>query len=149
MVMPIQYSWDNIIRGILDASASAQIVYPTDTSVITLTSGTGANTLGSFSSDIIPAGDITSPFGIHQIDIGNPSNNANYTIVLYAGSSDTEISRVCFQRFNATNTSDTKPVRSEILAPSSRVRAKMMDSVGGYTVDVKLYIHLYDNVYEL
>jgi hypothetical protein len=146
MVYQFRDNWENFIRAIMDHLHAPQLVYPADNTTITLTSDAAPDTLGAFSADIIAAGVLPQPFDIHWVDIGTPNTNANYTIVFYAGATDVEIGRVAFQRFNAANISFTKPMHTEILATGARVRAKMMDSVGSSTCEVRIYIHTYDHI---
>jgi hypothetical protein len=144
MVYAVDGNGQNYLRGMWEHMHSAQLVFPTDTSTILLTSGGGPNTLGAFSADIIASGELALPYDLHWVDIGIPNTNANYTIVFYAGPADVEMSRVCFQRFNATNISTTKPLKSDPVTPGYRLRAKMMDSIGGSTCEIKIYAHTYE-----
>jgi hypothetical protein len=150
MVYPFKVNWENFIRAINDHLHAPQLVYPVDTTVVTLTSGGAPDTLGAFSADIVPASPdvnaVPAPFDIHWADIGQPDTNANYTVVLYAGPTDTEIGRLAFQRFNATNISTTKPFHCEILQAGVRVRGKLMDSIGGSVCTIKIYLHTYDHI---
>lgn len=110
---------------------------------ITLTSGAGAYNLGAFSGDIIAAAQVTVPFDIHWIVVANASANAWYEITLYWGAADTEAARIPFARTNVFVTSIALPVHTIVIPANSRVRAKMQDSVGASTADVKILYHTY------
>lgn len=124
-------------------SHSAQIVRPTGAVPITVTSGGAAWTLGVFSNDIIAAADIASPFDLHWVIVSAPSANAEYEIVMYYGAADTECCRVAFTRTNVFVASIAMPTQTIIIPASSRIRAKMMDSVGGGTANVRVFLHTY------
>jgi len=122
---------------------SAQRVRPSGAAPITLTSGAGAWNLGAFSADIIPAGAEALPFDLHWVDISNPDTNADYEVVFYYGPTDIEAARVAFSRNQVQFRSFQIHLQSEMLPAGSRVRAKMMDSIGGSTCGAKVFLHLY------
>jgi len=118
-------------------------IAPSGANPITLASGAGAWTLGSFSNDIIVAGAVTKSFAIHWMVISNPSQNAWYDIVLYYGPTDIECARTTFARENVFVNSINVPVQMRVLPAGLRVRAKIMDSVGGGSCDIKVIYHEY------
>lgn len=122
---------------------SPQKVSPSGAASILLQSGAGAWKLGAFSADIIAAGAEKLPFDLHWADLDNPDTNAQYEIVFYYGSADIEACRCTFTRFNTTVRSAPAHLQSVIFPPGSRVRAKMMDSVGSSKCSVKVWYHNY------
>jgi len=75
--------------------------------------------------------------------ISNPSQNAWYDIVLYYGDTDIECARTTFARENVFVNSINVPVQMRVMPAGTRVRAKMMDSVGGGSCDIKVIYHEY------
>jgi len=122
--------------------ASGKIA-PSGAGPITLTSDVGAWTLGNFSNDIIAAGAVPQSFAIHWMVISNPSQNAWYDIVLYYGATDIECTRTTFARENNFVNSINVPVKMKVLPAGTRVRAKIMDSVGSGSCDIKVIYHEY------
>lgn len=120
-----------------------QLVAPSRAAAIALTSAGGAWTLGNFSNDIIANGAVTSPFDLHWVVVEGPSANAWYEIVIYYGATDIECARVAFGRTAVFTNSVSVPVMTAILPAGSRVRAKMMDSVGGSAANIKVFYHIY------
>ena len=118
-------------------------IAPSGADPITITSGAGAWTLGNFSNDLIAAGAVSQSFAIHWMVISNPSQNAWYDIVLYYGDTDIECARTTFARENNFVNSINVPVQMRVLPAGTRVRAKMMDSVGGGSCDIKVIYHEY------
>ena len=134
----------NLVNQIIDQHAhSVQRVAPSGAAGIALASGAGAWNLGNFSADIIAGGAVDDTFDIHGIDVQNPSANASYEIVIYYGAADTECGRVTFTRVNANLLSRATTLQTPILPAGSRVRAKMMDSVGASTCNIKVWYHTY------
>ncbi len=122
---------------------SPQLVAPSGAAGIALQSGAGAWTLGNFSNDIIAAGAEDDAFDLHGVDVENPNTNANYEIVFYYGATDIECGRVTFTRVNANLLSRSTTLQTGFIPAGSRVRAKMMDSVGNSTCSVKVWYHHY------
>jgi len=118
-------------------------IAPSGADSITLTSGVGAWTLGNFSNDIIAAGAVPQSFAIHWMVISNPSQNAWYDIVLYYGATDIECARTTFARENNFVNSINVPVQMRVSPAGTRIRAKIMDSVGGGSCDIKVIYHEY------
>ena len=108
---------------------------------ITLTSGAGSYELGAFSDDFLAAGATTDSFDIMAIGFGTPDINGTYTVILYAGNSDTEIGQVSFNRQGVFTSSIYRDMRTVILPAGTRIRAKMMDQTGGATCVSKIYYH--------
>jgi len=100
-------------------------------------------TLGNFSNDIIAAGAVSQSFSIHWMVVSNPSQNAWYDIVLYYGDTDIECARTTFARENNFVNSINVPVQMRVQPAGTRIRAKMMDSVGGGSCDIKVIYHEY------
>ena len=129
-----------------DHTHQPQQVAPDGAPAITLTSGAGVYTLGAFSTDIIVAAAIPNKFDIHGIDIEDPNANAEYQIQLYGtvgGVADTLVGKCTFTRTNATTVSRSTTMQTPKLDAGSRLRAKMMDSVGSKTCNVKVWFHEY------
>ncbi len=122
---------------------SVQQVRPTGAAGVTVTSAGGAWTLGNFSNDIIATSDITLPFDLHWVVLSNESSNAEYELVFYYGPTDIECARVVFSRSNPTLRSTELHLQTPILPAGSRIRAKLMDSVGGSACGVKVLLHTY------
>lgn len=122
---------------------SPQEVAPSGAGAVALTSDAVGWTLGDFSNDIIAADAVTDPFDLHWAIIANADANAWYEVVLYYGATDIECARIAFARTNVFVTSITLPVQTIILPANSRVRAKMMDSVGGSGAEIKVFFHRY------
>jgi len=100
-------------------------------------SGAGPITLTS------AAGAVPQSFAIHWMVISNPSQNAWYDIVLYYGATDIECTRTTFARENNFVNSINVPVKMKVLPAGTRVRAKIMDSVGSGSCDIKVIYHEY------
>lgn len=122
---------------------SNQRVAPTGGAGVALVSGGGAWALGAFSNDIIVAGTEADPFDIHGVDVEAPNTNASYEIVFYYGGADLEGPHCTFTRTNAGLISRPTILQSVIIPLGSRVRAKMMDSVGGSACSIKIWYHNY------
>ena len=120
-----------------------QLVAPSGAGPIGLTSGGGAWGLGNFSNDIIAADAVEDPYDVHWVVVEGPSANAWYEIVLYYGPADIECGRAAFGRTAVFTNSVSIPVMTEILPALSRLRAKIMDSVGGSSVNMKVFYHTY------
>jgi len=118
-------------------------IAPSGAAPITLTSDGTAWTLGNFSNDIIADGAVPQSFAIHWMVISNPDQNAWYDIVLYYGATDIECARTTFARENNFVNSINVPVQMRVMPAGTRVRAKMMDSVGGGSCDIKVIYHQY------
>lgn len=122
---------------------SVQQVSPSGAAGVAVTSAGGAWALGNFSNDIIAPSFVALPFDIHWVSIAGESANAEYELVLYYGAADTECARLVFTRTNPTLRSSQLYCQSPILPAGSRVRAKLMDSVGGSSCNVKVMYHTY------
>ena len=122
---------------------SAQQVAPSAGAPITLTSGVGVWTLGDFSNDFIANGVVANTFDLHWIAISAADSNVWYEIVLYCGATDIECARVAFGRTAVFTNSISVPVMTVILPAGIRIRAKMMDSAGGSTANIKVFYHTY------
>jgi len=125
---------------------SPQHVAPSGAGAITITSGAGSWNLGDFSNDILADGFVDHIFDLHWVDIAVPSANAEYEIVFYAGVDDVEICRTSFSRASILERSFTYPLQTNLLLAGSRVRAKMMDSIGDGTCKVKVFYHEYEQL---
>lgn len=136
-------SWHSLIEDIYQHFHSVQRVAPSGGIGIQVTSAGGAWALGNFSNDIIAAAAEPLPFDIHGVDIENPSANAAYELVLYYGPADVECGRATFTRTNATTVSRSTAMMTPILPAGSRLRAKLMDSVGGSSCTIKVWYHHY------
>ena len=121
----------------------AQLVAPSELAPIAVTSDGVAWTLGNFSNDILATDAVANPFDLHWIVVEGPSANAWYEIVIYYGGTDIECARVAFGRTAVFTNSISVPVMTPILPTGSRVRAKMMDSAGGSSVNIKVFYHTY------
>jgi len=120
-----------------------QLVTPSGAGPIALLSGGGGWTLGNFSNDIIANDAVSFPFDLHWVVVEGPSANAWYEIVLYYGATDIECARVAFGRTAVFTNSISVPVMTSILPAGSRIRGKMMDSVGGSAANIKVFYHTY------
>ncbi len=121
---------------------AAQLVAPSGAVPVTLTGGAGW-VLGVFSNDIIAAGALSNPFDIHWGIISAADTNASYEIVLYYGAADIECARIAFTRTAPFSASITLPTVTFILPKGSRLRAKLMDSVGGSICQLAVLYHTY------
>jgi hypothetical protein len=133
-----------------DHTHQPQRVAPNMANAITVTSGAGAWVLGAFSADIIPAGGDfsggTQQFDIHGVDVENPSANAGYQINLYGtinGVADTLVGSCTFTRTNATTVSRSTTMQTYKLDIGSSLKAKMADSTGSNTCNIKVWYHNY------
>ncbi len=132
------------LHELCDHIHSPQMVAPSGAAGITVTSNVAAWTLGNFSNDIIAADAVLLPFDIHWVIVSGEDANADYELVLYYGAADTECGRTAFTRTNAALTSHSMPMQTIIIPRKSRVRAKIMDSVGGSAATIKILYHTYD-----
>ena len=144
MVYPLKYNWDRLMRVVNKHMHSPQHVAPRGAVAVTVTSGAGSWALGDFSNDILADGFVDHVFDLHWVDIGEPSINAEYEIVFYAGATDVEICRVSFSRASVLERSFTYPLQTDLLSAGSRIRAKMMDSTGDGACKVKVFYHEYE-----
>lgn len=134
------------LHELCDHIHSPQMVAPSGAAGITVTSNVAAWTLGNFSNDIIAANAVALPFDIHWIVVSGESVNADYELVLYYGAADTECGRLTFVRTNVLLGSHSMPMQTIIIPRNSRLRAKIMDSVGGSAAIVKVLYHTYDTI---
>ena len=146
MVFPLKYNWDRLMRVVNEHVHSPQKIAPTGAVAVTVTSGAGSWALGDFSNDILANGFVDHVFDLHWVDIAEPSINAEYEIVFYAGATDVEICRVSFSRANVLERSFTYPLQTDLLSAGSRIRVKMMDSVGDGACKVKVFYHEYEQI---
>jgi len=114
---------------------SAQLVMPA--AVVTVTADAVADTLGAAATVGTPTGE----FDIHWCVISAASQNANFTLVLYAGG--VECGRVAFSRTNAFTASISVPMQTALIASGTAITAKLKDSVGGGTVGLQCLYHTY------
>jgi len=121
--------------------SSMQRVIPTGAVPVTVTSAGGAWTLGAFSNDIAAANAIPVVFMIHYAVISGLSANAAYEMVIYCGATDVECARISCVRSGVQTASFTTRCQTDMIPADSRLRAKLMDSVGGGTADVSIYYH--------
>lgn len=121
---------------------SAQKVWRTETVPITLTSGSGSWTLGSFAT-VVVAGQITDDFDIHWAIISNPNTNEDYEIAFYYGDTDISCGRLCFTRSNNFVNSISVPLQTPVILANSRIRAKMADGSGDSVAKMKILYHTY------
>jgi len=128
-----------IIGTLDDSYHSAQKVYPTAAAPVTVTSGVGAWTLGNY-IEIVPINTITGVFDIRWAVINDVGANTHFELVLYAGT--TEIARLVLTKTSAWGSSQTLPIQTPLIPANSQIQAKMMDGVGGSTLQIKLQYHL-------
>lgn len=143
MVFPFQNEIVHLSRHIDEHFHSVQLVRPSGAAAIAVTSAGGVWALGNFSNDIIAAGAVNALFDLHWVVISNESANAEYELVFYYGPTDIECARVAFSRSNPTLRSTELHLQTPILPAGSRIRAKLMDSVGGSSCGVKVLLHTY------
>ena len=128
---------------------SIGFVRPTGAPGVLIPASGVAWTLGAFSPDIIAAGDALLSLykhDIHWYEISDESANADYEVVFYGtlgGVADTEVDRIKFTRNNATTRSSEQAAHMPRLDAGSRLRAKMMDSVGTSTCRASTHGHPY------
>jgi len=119
-----------------------QLVYPLLDDSIGVTSHADAWTLGSYKT-IIPEGAIDKEFHIHHISIYDASQNGEYEIRLYAGTSNLAI--VSFSRTDKKDAVEGIDLFTPHCAPGTRVRAKLAsgNSASEDTVYIKLWYHIH------
>lgn len=120
--------------------------YPDLADGITITAGTAAWTLGSF-TEIIPENTITTAFDIHWIEIEGVSAVDTYQLKLYSGTSGNEIEIGCVRFTRASNQTGASNVPVQIPAQSAntRISAKLASKSGGNdTATISLYYHIYE-----
>jgi len=146
MVEPLKYNWDRLMRVVNEHLHSPQHIAPSGAVAVIVTSAAGSWALGDFSNDLLADGFVDHVFDLHWVDIAEPSINAEYEIVFYAGATDIEICRVGFSRANVLERSFTYPLQTDLLSAGSRIRVKMMDSVGDGVCKVKVLYHEYERI---
>jgi hypothetical protein len=150
-----EIDWSNelmteVSLEILEEHAHAVgFVRPSGAPGVTLAASGVAWTLGAFSLDIIAAADALLHLykhDIHWYEVSDESANADYEVVLYGtvgGVADTEVDRIKFTRNNATTRSSEQAAHMPRLDAGSRMRAKVMDSVGTSTCRISVHGHPY------
>lgn len=133
---------DSLIAILNDHAHSAQRVWRTETVPITLTSGGGAWTLGSF-AEMVAVDQITSDFDIHWAIINDPNTNESYEIAFFYGATDIACGRLCFTRSNNFVNSISVPMMTPLIPANSRIRVKMADGTGGSVAKMKILYHIY------
>lgn len=135
--------WDLVSEPIEEHLHSAQQASPWGAAPVTLTSGGGAYTWGAYSNDIIAAGVVPSLFDLHWVIVSAASANGDFEIEFVYGAADTVACHAAFTRTNAFTSSIALPLMSIRMPAGSRIRARMRDSAGGLTCNVKLLYHEY------
>lgn len=120
---------------------SMQHVAPSGAVSVTVTSAGGAWTLGNLSNDIIAAAAVPGMYMTHFIVVSGMTANAEYELVLYHGATDIECGRAKWVRANVNTRSFTSPLGSLSIPAGDRLKAKLMDSVGGSACNVSVYYH--------
>lgn len=105
---------------------------------IALASDGAAWTLGAFSNNFVDAGHFATDFAIVGMGFALPNINADFTVILYYGAADTFAASVGFNRSGVIPSSIYRDI-GKLITASSRVRAKLKDSVGGGTCVGKIY----------
>lgn len=121
-------------------------VYPTLANA-TVISKVNANAWGldANPTEIIPAATIANPFDIHNINLGNISNNDEYEMLLFSGGVgvELEIARVSFDR-SATVTEGAVACQTELQPAGTRISAKLTSAAAAArSCNVKLHYHEY------
>ncbi|GAF77681.1 unnamed protein product [marine sediment metagenome] len=115
-------------------------VYPELAASFQVVSANAAHTLGVF-KEIAAVNQITTQFDIHWISVLAASANAEYELVLYAGT--TEISRCSFARTDKKDIASV-PFQCEIQPANTQIQAKLStDNAAGDTCNIKIMYHLY------
>jgi hypothetical protein len=133
---------DDIVDILNDHFHQDQLVWPNDTTNVTLSDGGAPNTFGPY-VEMIPAGGMTTLFDIHWVDVSNPSQNAVFLVEFYHGDSDTPMGRIKFTRLSAQSRSFQIHMQAARAPAGDRCRARLMTSVGGATVDISIFNHMY------
>lgn len=134
-------NWEDYIHHMFFILHTKPYVAPWGAAPVTLLSGAGAYNFGAFSADIIAAGAIAYDMHIETVIIGKTTAAANYEISLVYGPTDIEIAQISFTGIK--NTSDSIPKFTEEIPAGSRIRARMRDSLGASSAEIKIGYHLH------
>jgi hypothetical protein len=107
---------------------TAEHVYPTRATWVTVTATASAWTLGNY-AEIVPINTITSQFCINKLNVGAVSAATYYEVVIFSGT--TEIGRTHFYTSDSNYGYAFQDFKSPLIAANSQIQAKLATASGG------------------